>query len=242
LAKLRAYKSSQLVDRLNAAIAKGEELTSFEIKGFEREAKALLQTNAVEGYVLLGVLATHQGDEKKMRDEFRRALDLAPNDVVARTNFAIALSKFGYLKDALIAMQQASTIAPGDVEVQRNVVRYACEAGAFTLAQEQNRQLKTKGAEPYSGIDEVVEILREARISDDEVLAVASAAAEVIRNQGLRPADVECNVLCGSVAYRFVVPAEAEDVANANRKIAEALCAKFKDPLDRTIIFACRAL
>jgi uncharacterized protein YdhG (YjbR/CyaY superfamily) len=233
-------KASELFDRINAAVAEGEP-NEFLLKSIEREVRALIPTDARAANVLLGVLATHRRDESAMRASFKRALDLGPDNSHTLANYATALSRFGYFEEAYETMVRAYKSDPLDVERLVKAIQFAVEAGAIYAASELNSKLARLDKEPFQSVVDSEAILKRAGVAERAVLEIASAASDVVLKRGYIPENVEWEVIDDTVSVRYVIDAGPDDVAATNREIAQVLCSRFADPLDRAVVFGCKS-
>lgn len=79
-------KSSELIDRLNAIIARRDEL---ELRRISNESKELIKTDAPKGHMLLGMIASMKGDTNDCEHHFKVALQLS-QDPIIKSNLAKA--------------------------------------------------------------------------------------------------------------------------------------------------------
>lgn len=87
---------SQLFDRLNEALARGRHnLTAFEIKGFERDAKALLKVDTIQGYIAMGSVSSLKMDVDESIRWHELALKSAPTSFEAIFNYAASMAGLG---------------------------------------------------------------------------------------------------------------------------------------------------
>lgn len=97
-------QTNSVIDQLNAAIHAGCAPSEFQLKQWERSARALLNkspADAVEGYQVLGVLATFSGDVDEVEANFGKASQLATGDLSLAHRYICSLVNVGYAARAL---------------------------------------------------------------------------------------------------------------------------------------------
>ena len=113
-------KSEEVLASL-AAMANEIDPNGFELKRLEREARKLLNVDAVSGYTALGAIASLRGDRP------RRTLELISGD-------AASLTKLGEFTEALEVARRAYARAPADPAVLDGVVSASIFTGHFREA------------------------------------------------------------------------------------------------------------
>jgi TolB-like protein/tetratricopeptide (TPR) repeat protein len=81
------------------------------VLSFARQA-LMLDSNLVEAHVILANVLQQEWRWSEAESEYKRALDLSPNDAVASSGFAIWLSCQGRTDEAIIRIQRARALDP----------------------------------------------------------------------------------------------------------------------------------
>ena len=105
-----------------AAMANEIDPNGFELKRLEREARKLLNVDAVSGYTALGAVASLRGDVEDVHAHHKRALNLSGESAEALHNYAASLTKLGEFTEALEVARRAYARAPADPAVLDGVV------------------------------------------------------------------------------------------------------------------------
>ena len=109
-------KSEEILTSL-AAMANEIDPNGFELKRLEREARKLLNVDAVSGYTALGAIASLRGDVEDVHAHHKRALNLSGESAEALHNYAASLTKLGEFTEALEVARRAYARAPADPAV-----------------------------------------------------------------------------------------------------------------------------
>jgi hypothetical protein len=232
-------KADQMIERLRALdqAAFDSEPVLSEI---ETQAKELMKHYQADAWHVLGIVAAHRRDDEGVKRAFVNALARNPGNLAFEQNYCRALGLVGRYSDAMLRAIPLVERDPADIQFIGETVTFAIGAGAFNLAASVNAKLRKLGAPVLDGVNEIAEAIKSAHVDDKEVQARAEAVTALLRNQNIPVAHLQWN-LCGEGSdLRYVVRAEPEIVAELNEQIADELCAKFDDPLNRTIVFGCR--
>lgn len=90
-------KHNELLEQLDTLLYEPNEFT---LRRIEREANALIKSDAAYAYMVLGVVASLRPDLAKIDEFFNKALALS-NDPVIRGNYVVSLGRVGRYADAL---------------------------------------------------------------------------------------------------------------------------------------------
>ena len=125
----RATRAQELVERLTT-IADAEELDEWGIRRLEREARALVDADAVAARTSCwGGVAALKEDVAAVREHHRIALQLSGSSVEALRNGAASLSRVGEMNEAFEAILQAYERIPDD---PRHARRSDVDGGAIS--------------------------------------------------------------------------------------------------------------
>ena len=189
-----APKSEKILASL-AAMANEINPNGFELKRLEREARKLLNVDAVSGYTALGAVASLRGDVEDVHAHHKRALNLSGESAEALHNYAASLTKLGEFTEALEVARRAYARAPADPAVLDGVVSASIFTGHFREAYELVSRWNGSNPErPYSLNSPVKAILSAVRreifteVRLQEVLAIAH---ETLRSSKVRTSRAE---------------------------------------------------
>jgi tetratricopeptide (TPR) repeat protein len=80
-------------------------------------------------HVSRGLALVSSGRADEAVEAFRRAIELAPDDVAARTNLGDALARLGRLEEAREILEEATRIDPGDAKARFNLGTVSARLG-----------------------------------------------------------------------------------------------------------------
>ena len=143
-------KVGQLIDRLSRLDEDAD--NTFPLKSIENEAKALLNTDAHDAYMVFGIIAADRGDIEQCKANFSKSIKLSDNSIV-RSNFAYSLMRLRCVSSAYKQTLQAIEMSPDDIPSYRHAINIALIAGYPEKAIELNEILMKLNAETNDTID-----------------------------------------------------------------------------------------
>lgn len=112
--------TSAITDRIQALVGR-ESIPPFELKSIEREIDRLKSVNAVQAYMLSGMLSAALGDYDSSVEFHNKSLRLASDDL-GFVNYGISLRQLGHRKEAKASFLKALERSPGSVEILEKVI------------------------------------------------------------------------------------------------------------------------
>lgn len=131
-------KTVQVIDEINDAILSGRKVDEFTIQRWKRDAEGLRSSgNLFAFYELNGMLSQLQGDVVGTKDWFQKAVVLYPENLLAISNYATALSLCRDYAGALENTKKLYKLGKqvGDIDAtNKGLVRsvvFCCRLGRF---------------------------------------------------------------------------------------------------------------
>lgn len=156
---------------------------AFGLKRFEREANKLLETNAKDAYMILGMIACLGNSPEAMRENHIKALNLAAGDQDPYINFAASLSMMGFPEESVRLMENGLAVGSMSRPATRVYVSCLIELGRYeeVLAYEHFVSTGPDGSMQPDGRDEIVLAVH---------LDLSKKMLELCDHEGLKPSDV----------------------------------------------------
>ena len=126
----RAPRSSEIVESLRV-IAAAEELNEFALRKLERDARGLMNADAVCAHTVLGAVASLRGAAEDVRRHHQIALNLSGGSAEAHRNYSVSLAELGEMTEAFKVALEACRRVPGDAEMLHEVIGMALESAHF---------------------------------------------------------------------------------------------------------------
>ena len=130
-----ATKGRELSQRLTT-IANAEELDEWGIGKLRRDARALMDADAIAAHTVLGGLAAINGNVAQVRQHYEIARNLSASSSETLANYATALSSVGEMNDAFRTIVQAHERIPDDLRILKAAVLLALQSGRFRKGRE----------------------------------------------------------------------------------------------------------
>ena len=243
----KATKALELVKRLTT-IANAEELNEWGIRRLEREARALMDADAVAAHIVLGGIAALDGDLATVHEHHRIAVQLSGNAVEALRNGAASLSRVGAMKEAFEAILQAHQHIPDDPYTLNAAISMAVQSAHFQNARElyrRWRELFPDGQlEDETSTHKAAEAVENRVFSEERAQKVVELAHQVRRSAKVRTAGGSILALHGepdSFLFEIKVRASSQCAVELNEKFANQIVANeelMTDPgLKFTLVF-----
>ena len=86
---------TDILENLNK-LKPNDPANDFLVRKLKKKAEILFETNQLESYLALGVIAVFRGDPFEMREYYESALDLSDNELNVVYNYAISLANLGF--------------------------------------------------------------------------------------------------------------------------------------------------
>ena len=226
-----APKSEEVLASL-AAMANEIDPNGFELKRLEREARKLLDVDAVSGYTALGAIASLRGDVEDVHSHHKRALNLSGESAEALHNYAASLTKLGEFTEALEVARRAYARAPADPAVLDGVVSASIFTGHFREACDLVSKWNGANAErpypPDSPVEAILSAVGRRIFTEERLQEVLAIAHETLRSSKVRTTRAEVHAdehEPDSFLYECFVVASPEKAEDLN----ETLDAQIRD-------------
>lgn len=166
------------------------------LRAIRRDAEALRATEPVEAYTVLGGVACLCRDVEAMRKTHEAALRVAPDNVVANSNYGFSLLHCGLFPEALALFRKCYALAPHDPGILNTLISALKDLGryreAVELLPEWERLSPSESHTDARFIRDAAQFLKAAGISDDDQGMMAQEAALVLTQHGhlVKPGEV----------------------------------------------------
>ena len=218
---LPASKASALLKRLGQLALDGVEATELETRQIERDATALLRSDAKAAHSILGGLAAQQGDADRSRHHHRIAVGLAGSDSTAVWNYAVSLCLLHQHKEALNVLQKALEQSPTELPLLDHAIEQALEAAEFRTGLalcERRRAIPPHEAHVNEPIlTDLVAAIDSGAFTEHGAQRALQLARDEQRKSGLRSAGLEICQTCieaHSFGFALHVFATTEDAVD----------------------------
>lgn len=225
----RATKAQVLVKRLTT-IADAEELDEWGIRRLKREARALMDADAVAAHIVLGGVAALEGDVAAVREHHRIALQLSGNSVEALRNGAASLSRVGEMNDAFEAILEAHESIPDDPYTLNAAISMAVQSAHFQKARELYRRWRElfpdEPLEDETSTHKAADAVENRVFSEERAQKVVQLAHQVRRSAKVRSAGGSVLALHGepdSFLFEIKVRTSSESAVELNEKFADQI-------------------
>ena len=225
----RARKAQELVKSLTT-IADAEELDEWGIRRLEREARALMDADAVAAHIVLGGVAALEGDIAAVREHHRIALQLSGNSVEALRNGAASLSRVGEMNEAFEAMLQAHESIPDEPCALNAAISMAVQSAHFHKARELYRRRRElfpdEPLEDEASTHKAAGAVENRVFSEERARKVVQLAHHVRRSARIRAAGGSILALHGepdSFLFEIRVRTSSQRAVELNEKFADRI-------------------
>ena len=205
-----------------AAMANEIDPNGFELRRLEREARKLLNVDAVSGYTALGAVASVRGDVEDVHAHHKRALNLSGESAEALHNYAASLTKLGEFTEALEVARRAYARNPAAPTTLDRAIAAAIFTGNFREACDLGRKWNDSDPKyrhaPEWVVDAICSATERGIFTEERLQEVLGIAHKVLRSSKVRTLRVEVQDDVhepDSFLYEFFVlaaPDKAEDL------------------------------
>ena len=226
-----APKTNELFEHFSALEASGE-ITEFELRKLEREAKKLIRADAPAAHALLGAVHSYRGNAGNVKDHFKTVIRLTGEQYHAVHFYALALVRLGDLEEAFHLLNKGDWfLGKPDHVVFEDVISMGSVSGHFREALSRYRQLEEvlpetplvkKGAGVLHEIRKKVE---NREFSEESVRKVIRLAHEIRVEKGrhlamTQPMALMFDAETNSISYVLNVFVTAATAAEMNSELA----------------------
>ena len=224
-----ATRAQELVKSLTT-IADAEELHEWGIRRLEREARALMDADAVAAHIVLGGVAALEGDVAAVREHHRIALQLSGNSVEALRNGAASLSRVGEMNEAFEAMLQAHESIPDEPCTLNAAISMAVQSAHFHKARELYRRRRElfpdEPLEDETSTHMAADAVENCVFSEERARKVVQLAHHVRQSARIRAAGGSVLALHGepdSFLFEIKVRTSSQCAVELNEKFADRI-------------------
>ena len=224
-----ATGAQELVERLTT-IADAEELDEWGIRRLEREARALMDADAVAAHIVLGGVAALKGDVAAVLEHHRIALQLSGSSVEALRNGAASLSRVGEMSEAFEAILQAHERIPDDPDTLGAAMSMAVQSAHFQEGRELYRRWRALvpdvPPEDETSVRKAADAVENCLFSAERARKVVQLAHQVRRSAKVRAAGAGVLALHGepdSFLFEIKVRTSSECAVELNEKFANRI-------------------
>ena len=218
--------ANDLMDRLVAMDAPNE----IALRGFERDAEAVMDVDPAGAHTVLGTVAGIRSDADNVREHFRIALQHADSSVTYH-NYSIALSLVDEWRDSLDAADTAHKKAPDNTAILDSAIKRAVEAGRFRIAHRYCNQLNalrpSDAPHALTGLlDQFVASLDAGAFGESNVERVLEIAGSIQRTESVPSTGISAKLDQDephSFLFRRFVTASPEMAATLNSTLADEI-------------------
>ena len=247
-APARATRARELVKSLTTIADAEAEPHEWGVRRPEREARALMDADAVAAHIVLGGVAALEGDVAAVREHHGIALQLSGSSVEALRNGAASLSGVGEMNDAFEAMLQAHESNPDDPCTLDAAISMAVQSAHFRKARELYRRrgelLPDEPLEDEASTHKAAVAVENHVFSEERARKVVQLAHHIRRSAGIRAAGSSVLALHGepdSFLFEIKVRTSSQCAVELNEKFANRIVADeelMSDPgLKFTLVF-----
>ncbi|WP_347558581.1 hypothetical protein [Robbsia sp. KACC 23696] len=232
IAKIPRTKASELFETLRGIMRTP---SAFELKKWEREAKAGLETDAVMAHQCLGMIAVLRWDVEEVRRRFRAASYLDNAHDVER-NLAVALARMNLLDDATAHLEHLFSSGMRSPGILASLAGFYAEAGRLSEAVASDQKyFELTGQENPSAKQRLQLKMWLDDIVGNEV--IVQKAHRIVRRfllerkVHLEVSKAEANLVPSDswIYITFLVHASVEDAARLDSELTPALFREIED-------------
>lgn len=176
-----ATKAMQLFAELDI-LRSTPKIDAFTLKRLEHEAKKLLSVDAFRGYQILGALFGFSGKISEMRENYDKALKLAPTpaeESMALNNYSASLLVTGYFAESVELVFQALNLDTGDLH-KLNFALSCYKTGSLHRVIQYVENIVLLNQELSQQIIAVVKFMDEHGVRDEELQKMIEIAISVL--------------------------------------------------------------
>lgn len=159
----------------------------FVLRGFKKKAKTLLQNDPFAGYLVLGVIATHEMDIQETRRCHKHALNFGWNLTVYR-NYSVALRKLGFFFDSFKYAKKAHEEDPDNLDALMNLIISVFLLGRVHQIRDLIRRwedISTESNAFFSHLKEATSIIITSGIADNDIVKIHNIVAQLFHDHNL---------------------------------------------------------
>ena len=178
-------KTNELVSQLNQ-MAKQPDIDQLQLHRVKAEAKSLLQADAAEAHMVLGMAASLELDYEAIQSHFDAATKLRPGDTYLLANLCMTLSRTGFIDRARDTISEAYRLKPSDPELLALLIKRTLISGnfhdAFELIPKWNALCPDREYESINQIKKLISFIDRFEISDSIVNWIQRETSKLARD------------------------------------------------------------
>ncbi|MBI3992278.1 MAG: hypothetical protein HY342_03315 [Candidatus Lambdaproteobacteria bacterium] len=179
---------SQIIAELNNLRKRGD-ATELELASLTRKANNLVAADSSQAYAALGMIATIQERPEEVRDNFLRAIRLAPGNTTIICNYAMSLTGLGYLGEAFDTAHSAHLIDPSDINVLELTIDLASSSAKFNKAQELLEKFIRLNPDRHHELEfkiaQIANFMLKHNISEDELTLIVDKVTNYLHQNSV---------------------------------------------------------
>jgi tetratricopeptide (TPR) repeat protein len=227
-----ATKFSELMERLRHAASAAVELSEFELQRIERDARALVNSDAIEAYTVLGALAALRGDGDAARSHHENTLKLSGRSLAAYHNYSVSLMVLGDAEGAFELDLAALERFPKDQDLLHGAINTAIKAAhfrrGFDLCVQWRELFPNRPLVHEHLIQAVVDALDRLAFSEDAAREVLRVARSILQSSTVRT--LHSSLLCDrteidSFLYEIQIIVTVDAAVDLNQRLADDIVA-----------------
>jgi tetratricopeptide (TPR) repeat protein len=179
--------TNELFDKINEILSRSHKASALDFQLLKRQARSLINKNANGAYSILGMIAAEEGNPEEMRENYNKALKLAPLDSFTNINYNNSLQHLGFFSEALQHGKSMLKTMPKDPDVLDLVIKSAMGACRFNEALRYLQQTQESSTTfPDSKIIQVgVQLFQRWALEDDEAENLQNMVYGLLHSKGI---------------------------------------------------------
>ncbi|MBF0453271.1 MAG: hypothetical protein HQL72_00465 [Magnetococcales bacterium] len=221
----------KIIQRMRT-IAPGKECDNERLNHDLCLAETYLDRHPTTSHSILGMIATLQGREEKMRAHFKAARCIDKVSYSIRVNHILALQGFACFSESAIEAREASQIYQKNPELLAETVHACVQSGRFHEAthwmDDYDRATATTDTLPTAKtIRRISLFLRENRVADRDLESLQQQAASLLREEKVLGAALRYQLREDEIdrwlSFRFLLPLPEERVVALEWELSQRL-------------------
>lgn len=195
-----------------------------------RDARTLMNTDAIGAHTVLGGIAGIEGDAAKVREHYKVALELSGRTLQALGNYATALGKAGEVDEAFKTIMEAHQRAPDDLQILRHAILIAVQGGQLqgsrSFYEQWNNLQPARRMNEEAPMSNAAAAAERGVFSEEAVQRVIRIAHQVRLAAKVRYAGSSIHLVCGEpdrFSFKLYVHTSTRLAVDLNTQFAERI-------------------
>jgi tetratricopeptide (TPR) repeat protein len=188
-----ARKTNSLIEQLNS-MDSNVQVHEFAFLKIKRDAEKVRKESIPEGDILLGMIATIEGDINEVHSRFKNAIQFIPSSPDAYSNYAASLNKLGMFSQAVEPAYKAWEFGK-TTTLFKSLITALFYAGKFReaydllkketpkLSQDDKKYLNT--FEHIANLDNIYNFIEVKNIPDDVIVKLVDYAISILHHNNI---------------------------------------------------------